>query len=133
MTQKETNAVLSPQEKIEAEIRNVVDLGNYEAGFLFSEEGLPLVQVSAGSPCSGDELLEIALSLQQPKEKLDALEGFSIVKEILVLGGSRRKLVFRYFQAFEQVVILAIVVPPGKTYRAYTNRIVRTIREVGHL
>lgn len=131
--QKQTNTVLSPQEKIEAEIRKVIDLGNYEAGFLFSAEGLPLVQVSAGSPYSGDELLEIALSLQQAKKSCDALEGFSMSKEISILGASRRKLIFRYFQAFEQLVILAVVVPPGKTYKAYTNRIVRAIQEVGHL
>lgn len=115
----------APQTIIEAEIKRIVDLGNFEEAFLFSAEGLPLAQVPNASPYRQEDLLEISLNLQK------TLIQVSEVREVIILDGERRKLVFRFFHAFKEPVVLAIVVPSGKVYRAYTNKIIRLIKKLG--
>ena len=115
----------APQAIIETEIKRIVDLGNFEGAFLFSSEGLPLAQVSNASPYQQEDLLEISLNLGK------TLTQVSEVREVIILDRERRKLVFRFFHAFEEPVVLAIVVPPGKVYRAYTNKIIRVIKKLG--
>ena len=53
--------------------------------------------------------------------------GISRLREIIIEGTNRRKIVFRFFESFEQPVVLALVVPPNKTYRQRTNELEKLI------
>jgi len=44
--------------------------------------------------------------------------------------GDRRKVDIRYFRALEQQVTLALVIPPGKSYRSHANRIIRFLSRI---
>jgi len=51
------------------------------------------------------------------------------LREVLIEGTNRRKIAFRFFKAFGQEVVLAVVVPAGKSYRKVTNELEKLIHE----
>jgi len=116
---------LSPQLLIERRMHEVIALGNYEAAYLFSEEGLPMAQ-AIRDPGQETPLVEVSLALQEIRRTIQQLAGVRQLKEIVVEGESKR-VVFRFFRAFEQEVTLVVVVPRGKSYRQHTNRLQRAI------
>lgn len=121
---------VSPQTIIEAEMQEIIASGNFEMAHLYSDEGLLLAEVSAPCPVARDNLIEIALHFQELRKITDIMDAILNINEIILEGESARKLVFRFFEAFEQTVILGLVIPPRKTYRKYTNGLVRLIKKV---
>ncbi|MDZ7372385.1 MAG: hypothetical protein ONB23_00305 [candidate division KSB1 bacterium] len=116
---------LSPQILIERRMHEVVALGTYEAAYLFSEEGLPMAQAKRDER-EESPLLEISMVLQGVRRILQQLAGAQSLREIVIDAESKR-IIFRFFRAFEQEVTLVVVVPRGKSYRQHTNRLQRTI------
>lgn len=123
----------APQRLIEEEITKVVNLGNIRAAFLFSEEGLSLAEVPGDNTTSVSQALELALSVQDAVNLLNEREQLQGTRELIFVTHSRTRYVIRYFKAFAQRVTLVLVVPPGKTYRAHTNRIIRAIKNISKL
>lgn len=121
---------VSPQAVIEDEMKEIIQDGNFELAQLFSDEGLLLAEVIGSGPIAKDNLIEIALHFQEIKKMTDVMDETIAVKEIMLEGKGSRKLVFRFFYAFDQLVILAIVVPPRKAYRKYTNKLMRLVQKV---
>jgi hypothetical protein len=76
-----------------------------------------------------DRLVELSLLFRELKKMADLMGQISNIKELIVEGNNRRKVVFRFFQAFNQEVVLAIVVPPKKSYRGLTNSLIKTIEQ----
>lgn len=120
----------SPQALIEKEMQRIISLGNYEMAHLFSEEGLPLAEAKIEDSMERDRLIEISVYFQDIKHIADMLGGMSSLKEIIMEGENARKVAFRFFKAFEQTVVLVVVIPPRKTYRKWTNHMVRLIQAV---
>lgn len=121
---------ISPQVAIENHMREIVQLGHYEAAHLFSDEGLPLAEVSDTHPVERDRLIELSLMFQEVRRMADVMGGISSLKEIILEGYNHKKIIFRFFRAFNQSVVLAVVVPPRKSYRGHTNKLVKTIEAV---
>jgi len=120
---------LSPQILIERRMHEVIALGTYEAAYLFSEEGLPMAKAKHDDR-EESPLLEISMALRGIREVVEQLTGGSSLREIVVDARTKR-VVFRFFRAFEQEVTLVVVVPRGKSYRQQTNRLQRTIAAFG--
>ena len=68
--------------------------------------------------------------LREVRKMADVMGKIANIKEMIVEGFNHRKIVFRFFHAFNQDVVLAIVVPPKKSYRALTNSLVRTVEQI---
>lgn len=120
----------SPQTIIETEMKRILELGNYEVAHLFSEEGLLLAAASRACPVDPDSLDEITLHFQELRKITDVMDNVLDLKEIVLEGEGARKLAFRFFKAFDQLVVLSLVIPPKKTYRKFTNGLVRLIQKV---
>ncbi len=120
----------SPQVLIENFMKEVVGLGNYEMAYLFSEEGLPMAEVRGENVVPEDRLVEMSILFQEIMRMADVMGGISELKEIMLEGNNRRRIIFRFFEGFEQSLILAIVVPPKRTYRGLTNKLVRIIDKI---
>ena len=118
-----------PQAEIESKMAEIVNLGNYESAHLFSDEGLPIAQLtnSAAQPVEQDHVAEMSILLQSVRKMALVMGGISRLREIIIEGENRRRIVFRFFNAFEQPVILAVVVPPNKAYRQRTNELEKLI------
>jgi len=120
----------SPQERIENFMAEVIKLGNYETAYLLSEEGLALAHDMADEIVPEERLVEMAVLFQEIQKMVDVMGGISEIKELVVEGHNKRKIIFRFFNAFDQKVILSLVVPPQKTYRGLTNKLVRLIQKI---
>lgn len=126
----ENETHVSPQKAIETEMKFAIDSQHVEMAHLYSDEGLLLAEVSEPSPIDRDSLIEITLHFQELLKIADVMGNVLDLKEIILEGEKGRKLVFRFFAAFDQPVVLALVVPPKKTYRKYANRLVRLVKKV---
>lgn len=120
----------APQQKIENFMKEVLELGNYEMAYLLSEEGLLLAQSKADEIVPEDRLVEMSLLFQEIQKMADVMAGISEIKELAIEGYNKRKIIFRIFDAFSQRVTLALIIPPRKTYRGLTNKLVRIIQKV---
>ena len=121
---------LAPQEKIENFMKEVIELGNYEMAYLLSQEGLLLAQSKTAEIIPEDRLVEMSILFQEIQQMADVMAGISEIKELAIEGTNKRKIIFRLFDAFDQSVTLALIIPPKKTYRGLTNKLVRLIKKV---
>ncbi len=121
---------LPPQTLIEEKMRKITQRGNYDMVHLFSDEGLPLAGYYDDEIVDSDRLAELSIMLREVKKMADVMGKISNIKELIVEGYNHRKIVFRFFHAFNQDVVLAVVVPPQKAYRGVTNSLVRTIEKI---
>jgi hypothetical protein len=120
----------APQEKIEEFMREVIELGNYEMAYLLSQEGLLLAQSKTDEIIPEDRLVEMSVLFQEIQQMADVMAGISEIKELAIEGSNKRKIIFRFFNAFGQSVTLALIVPPQKSYRGLTNKLVRIIQKI---
>ncbi len=118
---------LAPQALIEKKIRQIIEFGNYEAAYLFSREGLPIAHAVTSGDVDADRLAELSLMFQEIQRVTNSLGGIDELKEVFVEGKNQRKVIFRFFEAFGEDVVLAVVIPPRKTYRKHTNDLQRLI------
>ncbi len=118
------------QSVIEDKMRLIVERGNYDMVHLFSDEGLLLAGHTGEGTVDSDSLAELSIMLRQVKKMADVMGKISDIRELLVEGYNKRKIIFRFFHAFGQEVTLAIVVPPRTSYRALTNSLMKTIEKV---
>ena len=73
-------------------------------------------------------MVEISLMLEAVQRTVNSVGEFNGLKEILVEGINKRKVVFRFFDLFDQPFILAVIVTPGRSYKNLTNRLVKTVQ-----
>jgi len=119
----------SPQEQIENMMQSIVGQGNYETAYLLSNEGLPLAYVNKNKVLKEDRIIEISLLFQELRNMADVMGNISDIKELIIDGNSRRKIIFRFFDITGQAFVLALVIPPKTTYRGLTNKLVRLIKK----
>ncbi len=120
----------APQESIENFMKEVIELGNYEMAYLLSQEGLLLAQSKSAEVIPEDRLIEMAVLFQEIQQMADVMAGIVEIKELTIEGSNKRKIIFRIFNAFGQTVTLALIIPPEKSYRGLTNRLVKLIQKV---
>ena len=124
------NSDLAPQEKIENFIEQVVKLGNYEMAYLISQEGLTLAQSNSEGAVPEDRVIEMSVIFQDIQQMADVMGGISDIKELVLEGNNKKKIIFRFFNAFDQSVVLALVIPPQKSYKGLTNKLIKLIKKV---
>jgi len=122
-------SVKAPQISIENKMTEILGLGTYEAAYLFSDEGLPIAQASNanGQEVDRDRIAELSILFHDVRRLASVMGGISRLREVIIEGENRRKIVFRFFNAFGQQVILAVVVPPQKSYKQRTNELEKLI------
>lgn len=121
---------VAPQEQIEIFMNEVITIGNYEMAYLLSQEGLLLAQSKSGEIIPEDRLIEMSIQFHEIQNMVDVMAGISEIKELVIEGYNRRKIIFRFFNAFGQSVILALIIAPQKSYKGLTNKLVKLIQKV---
>ncbi len=120
----------SPQRKIEQIMLQAVQRGHFEVACLFTEDGLPLAQVGTDDEVGRDLLAEIALHLQEVRGLVFQIDKFDGLNEIVFESTDYRKIVYRIIRAFAQNSVMAIVVSPNRSYRAYANKLAKTVKQL---
>lgn len=121
---------LTPQEKIQNFMTEVIKSGNYETAYLFSDEGLTLASSTREDIISEDRFVEMSVLFQDIQKMADVMGGIDNIRELIIEGYNKRKIIFRFFHAFDQNVVLALIVPPRKTYRGLTNKLIRLVQKI---
>ena len=122
-----SEAEMSLQEKIESVMQTSHQEERWESISLFSSEGLLLASWGGSEDVTQDSLLEFAFSLI---ETTHLLEENMTVKEINIRSQGRRRMVFSYFQAWEEALILAAVVQGRKGYKRAMGKLIKHIQSV---
>lgn len=118
---------IAPQVEIEKKMQEIVNHGNYEAVYLFSNEGLHLARAAEKIDNDQDRLAEISLLLNDVQRLANTLGSVERLKEVFMEGENHRRVIFRFFQAFDEQVVLVAVIPPQKAYRRHTNELQKII------
>ena len=121
------------QAKIESELSKVINIGNIDCGYLFSAEGLLIAGIQERDDFNQNQALEIVYSVNDAFKFMQETSDFNGLYEILMITESRSKISIRIFQAFQQQVSLVLLIQRGKTYRSFTNRLIRTIQKISQL
>lgn len=119
-----------PQSIIEKKMKEIIALGNYEAVYLFTHEGLPLAEVIADDQMDPDRLAEMSLLFHDVRKLGATLKGIDKLQEVVIRGANLRRIVFRFFPAFNHDVVLVAVIPPRKSYRKVTNELQKRILSI---
>jgi len=115
----------SMQDQIESAMKKFCKEGRWESSYLFSSEGFVMAGCGMSSAYSQENVLEFAFSLI---DIVKLLENDLPVKEIMVRGKDKRILVFRFFNALDDVLVLAAVTSGKKGYRRAMGRLIALIR-----
>ena len=121
---------LSPQIVIENLMQEIIEKGHYDAVFLFSLEGLPLAQAITDIDIDQACLVNVSLVLKDLQNMIKTIADIEDLREIVIEGFNRRKVVFRFLEILGQPSILAVIVTPRKSYKGLTNQLIRTINKV---
>jgi hypothetical protein len=124
MTDSMPSSGASAQDRIERAMTELGSEGRWDGVCLFSSDGLLMARHAA----SEDEavLLETALAMAGP---IQELKKQMRSPEIIITGPGIR-LAFRFFSAWEQDMILAVVIRSNKAFRRRLARLVRTIQSL---
>ena len=112
------------QTRIESIMKNYVDEERCESVFLFSSEGLLMASYGISQIYNEEKLLEFSFSL------IDIVKLFGNeppVKEIIIRGKEKKILIFRYFHALEDDLVIAAVVSGKKGYRRALSKLIKLI------
>lgn len=126
----EFNNDLPPQLAMEDFIEKAVALGRYEHAFLLSEDGLLMAGDHSDDRAMQDLLIELTGFLREVKKMAEMVGGIHQLKEIVIEGDNSKKIIFRFFSAFQQVVALAAVIPEKQSYRSVTNKLIRSVDKI---
>ena len=113
----------SIQEIIEKNMAHIVKLGNFEAVFLFSLDGLILAKYSRRELLDEKRAIQVSLLMQRVQKLVQNLGNLSRTKEIFIEDEFGKKLVFRFVTFFDDPAIMVAVVPPRKKYRGASNHL----------
>lgn len=125
--QSET-AKASAFQKIRHALQVMNEAGKFQAAVLTSTEGLPIVTV----PANYDSHVAAAIvaMIRKISDRAENQLGMAEVDEVTICGRDRVRLVCRYLPAGEEMLILAVMVPPNHSYRRVTNRTVKQIKRL---
>ena len=117
----------SIQTSIEKAMQEFETEDRWECIQLYSSDGLLMAGYGFSHVYSHDNLLEFSFSLIETAMLLDSEPG---VKEIVIRGTEKRRLVFQFFQAWDEIVVLAAVLHTRKGYRRAMARLIKLIRNI---
>ncbi len=119
------------QKTIERMMKDVLQLGSYDAIFLFDAEGLPMAkQIAHIELLPEPHAVELSVLIGKMQKVIRRMSALGPLREVLIEDTGGRKLIFRYLSIFSQIAILVLVVPPHRTYRGLVNRLCRSIEKL---
>lgn len=106
-------------------LKEVQGEGGFFTTVVSTSDGLSLAAVD--SNYDNDNISAIVSRIQRVVKQVEVDLDLSKVDEVTLLGGNKIRLVGRYFLIGEHRFVLAVMVPPHKSYRLIMNRAMRKI------
>jgi predicted regulator of Ras-like GTPase activity (Roadblock/LC7/MglB family) len=128
---KSTPRELPFQKSTERLMKELVQVGSYEAIYLFNAEGLPMAKhVAKDDMLSERHAVEFAVLTGKLQKVVRRMSGLGPLRELMMEDETGKKLVFRFIQVFRQPAVLVLVIPAHRTYRGLANRLGLLIRKL---
>lgn len=119
------------QKACEALMKEMVQVGSFDAILLFSAEGLALAKhVAREELLQEKRAVELSVLIGKMQKVIRHMSALDPLREILIEDQEGKKLVFRYLHIFEQTAILVFVIPPHRNYRGLANRLSKAITQI---
>ena len=118
------------QDSIEANMKEIVNLGNYDAVFLYDQDGLIIAKCSGKQELEERRVIEVSLLVKKVKSFAQNLAQMSDLKEIILEDSTNRRVIFRFISFLTVPTILVAVVPSHRAYRGLTNRLQGAIQKL---
>lgn len=115
------------QETIESAMQTFQAEERWESIFLFSSEGLLMASLGTSPQYNEEKLLEFSFSLMEAVRSLDKTLP---MMEMRLRGKGQKTLVFRFFEGWEEELVLAAVVSGRKGYKRAMNKLIRLIQNL---
>jgi len=112
------------QVRIESIMKDYVEEERWKSIFLFSSEGLLMASYGISQIYNEEKLLEFSFSLI---DTVKLLGNEPSVKEIIIRGKEKKILIFRYFHALEDDLVIAAVISGKKGYRRALSKVIKLI------
>jgi predicted regulator of Ras-like GTPase activity (Roadblock/LC7/MglB family) len=101
------------------------EAGQFKASFLVDSQGLPIASLS--STYDADTTSAMTTLVKNVVEQAHFRINLAEAVEVNIRAEDKSHLVCRYFSLGAETLILAVVVPHGRTYRMVTNRAIRAM------
>ena len=102
------------------------EAGQFKASFLVDSQGLPIASLS--STYDADTTSAMTTLVKNVVEQAHFRINLAEAVEVNIRAEDKSHLVCRYFSLGDETLILAVVVPHGRTYRMVTNRAIRAMK-----
>ena len=131
MSAKRFSAATSQPSRSQAMQRELAQL-NLEGGFttsvLTNSDGLALAVASSSRGRFAEILAAVAPLVQRMVQRSNERAGLASAREVVVDNDDRSRLVCRFFNAGEEMLILACIVPEQLVHRRAMNRAVAALQ-----
>jgi hypothetical protein len=118
------------QKEAEAGLNELIQVGGFEAAFLYSVEGLPLAHsYLPRTRLTELQVVELVIMIAKMARVMQKLGAIDTVHELFVENRQGAKVVFRLLNVFGQPAMLVLLVPAQKAYRGLTNRVAKVIEK----
>ena len=122
------NKVQSFQQKLENQLREVVDKGGFVAATLSDEKGLLLSTV--GNRILTDIISALSSSSLHFKSSVEEETPLADIDEVSCVSGNKARYINRYFEIDNNFYILSVITPPHKAYRRVTNQAIINLKKI---
>lgn len=113
------------QQQLETTMRAYQEEERWESMTLFSSEGLPMASTGYSLVYNQENLLEFAFSLIESVRLL----GHDLpAREIIIRGRKGKTMVFKYFEAWDDELILAAVISGRKGYKRAMGKLIKWLK-----
>ncbi len=115
---------------VQQELSSLNERGQFVASVLTDGDGLPIAATTQGESQLAEMLAAVAPLVERMVQRSNERAGLPAANEVVINNADGSRLVCRFFQARQQMLILACVVPDQAPYRRAMNMAVRAIQTV---
>jgi hypothetical protein len=119
----------SVQNLIEKKLQEISKEGRFDLLVLFSEEGLPMIQIPS-SKYDKEDFVALSILINDLAKVAEALDSSLKVDETSIMAHNKYKIVGRIFHVNGMRFNLVAIVPPEVAYRKFINKAVKTLSAI---
>ncbi len=124
---KKLDQIVSP---LQQELSALNQHDRFIAAVLTDSDGLPIAVATQVEGQLAEMLAAVAPLVQRMVQRSNERAGLSAANEVVINNSDRSRLICRFFEARQQMLILACLVPNSAPYRRAMNLAVNAIQKI---
>jgi len=125
-----TFTAFSRSRAMQFELAALNEQGRFTASVLTNADGLPIAAATTSGSRLVDLLAAVAPLVQRMVQRSNERAGLPVAHEVAIRNADQSRLVCRFFEAGDEMLILACVVAGNLPHRRAMNQAVRAIAKI---